>query len=375
MAGIYIHIPFCAKRCLYCDFFSTTELKQKPAYIEAVCRELLVRKDYLGNETVETVYFGGGTPSQLTTGEYKQLLDTLEQVYGLAGCHELTIEANPDDITPAYLQTLRSLPINRISMGIQSFKDSDLHFLNRRHTAAQAIQAVASCKEAGLTNISIDLMYGLPGQTLADWQKNIDTAIQLDIPHLSAYHLIYEEGTQLYKLLQAGKVHPVDEENSLMFFKMLTRQLKKAGYEHYEISNFARPGFISNHNSSYWKGVKYLGVGASAHSYNGISRQWNTALLSWYIAGIQTGKPVIEIEELTGQEKYNDYIITRLRTMWGIGLEELTRLFGEKKAAYCLQQAKPYLERKLLLRKGDTLALSEEGIFLSDGIMSDLLMV
>ena len=260
-------------------------------------------------------------------------------------------------------------------MGVQSFHPEDLRFLNRRHDREQAIKAVELCKEYGITNISIDLIYGLPNQTKQAWEENLRQAIRLDVPHLSAYHLIYEEGTALYKLMEAGKVTPVDEELSVSFFSTLIDRLTEAGYLHYEISNFARPGFFSKHNSSYWTGKKYLGLGPSAHSYNGIDREWNPSSLPIYIDGIENGHPTIESEDLDLCTRYNDFIITGLRTMWGIRTADIRERFGEEKQTYLEQQAATYLRQGLLIRENDTLTLSKKGIFISDGIMSDLLWV
>ncbi|MDD6950583.1 MAG: coproporphyrinogen-III oxidase family protein, partial [Parabacteroides sp.] len=262
-----------------------------------------------------------------------------------------------------------------ISMGVQSFDAADLKFLNRRHDREEALRAVRLCQEHNLYNISIDLIYGLPGQTPEKWQKNLDEVLRLDIPHISAYHLIYEEGTALYRLLEAGKITAVDEETSLELFTLLIENLAAAGYQHYEISNFARPGWYARHNSSYWKGKKYLGLGPSAHSYNGTEREWNVASLPEWIKGIQTGKPALENEQLDENTCYNEYIMTHLRTMWGIDLNELSEKFGEKKLKYCLNIAQTYEKRNLLLQKDGKLTLTKEGIFVSDGIMSDLLWV
>lgn len=375
MSGLYIHIPFCAKRCLYCDFFSNTEMKYKESYINAVIRELELRKAYTGGEPIETIYFGGGTPSQLQAKDFDRIFNAIYRLFDVSHCGEITLEANPDDMTPEYVASLRILPFNRISMGVQSFKEEDLRFLNRRHNRQQALQAVALCKENGLSNISIDLIYGLPGQTQKEWEANIDQAIQLDIPHISAYHLIYEEGTALYKLKEAGKISPVDEEVSVALFTSLIDRLTASGYLHYEISNFARPGMISRHNSSYWTGKKYIGIGPSAHSYNGENRQWNVSSLPEYLRGVENGSPETEVETLDINTRYNDYIITGLRTMWGIQLDEIQQQFGKDKLIYCQKQAATYINRGLLIQKEGVLTLSSEGIFISDGIMSDLLWV
>ncbi|MDD3064239.1 MAG: radical SAM family heme chaperone HemW [Massilibacteroides sp.] len=375
MAGIYIHIPFCAKRCLYCDFFSSTDQQKKVSFLEAACRELVLRKEYLGGEKIKTIYFGGGTPSQLSAEDFGQLFDTITQNYDLSNCEEITLEANPDDLTPGYVSSLRNLPFNRISMGIQSFHPDDLAFLNRRHSRGQAIQAVAICKTNGLQNISIDLMYGLPGQTEEAWLDNLKVAVALDVPHISAYHLIYEEGTPLTRLKKSGTIRPVDEEVSERLFSLLIDRLTAAGYQHYEISNFARPGYLSKHNSSYWNETKYLGIGPSAHSYDGDSRQWNVSSIERYQTGINLRRPEIEKENLDDNTKYNEYIITGLRTMWGIQLKTIAERFGEEKKSFCQQQALKYLSQGSILQQDDSYTLSRKGIFISDRIMSDLLWV
>ena len=375
MAGLYIHIPFCAKRCLYCDFFSNTDMRYKEAYIRAIIEEMKQRQLYIEGEPIETIYFGGGTPSQLTAANFELIFETIYQLFDTTSCQEITLEANPDDMTADYIKSIRTLPFNRISMGVQSFQEKDLRFLNRRHNSRQAKQAVRDCQQNGYSNISIDLIYGLPGQTLEEWERNLEEAIRLQIPHISAYHLIYEEGTALYKLMEAEKITPVEEELSVTLFSTLIDRLTEAGYLHYEISNFARPGCFSQHNSSYWTGKPYLWIGPSAHSYNRHSRQWNVSSLPLYIKGINEQSPEIEIEELDIHTRYNDFIITGLRTMWGIRLNDIRTLFGEDKLSYLNQQAKSYLQKGLLLQQHDTLTLSKEGIFISDGIMSDLLWV
>lgn len=375
MAGLYIHVPFCAKRCLYCDFFSNTEMRYKNAYIDAVVKEMGLRKEYIEREPLETIYFGGGTPSQLGQSDFEKIFEAIHRNFDISQCSEITLEANPDDMNPEYISMLRKFPFNRISMGVQSFHPDDLRFLNRRHDKTQALRAVELCKEQGITNISIDLIYGLPGQTQQAWENNLETAIRLDIPHLSAYHLIYEEGTALYKLMEAGKVKPIDEELSVSFFSTLIETLTHAGYLHYEISNFARPGFISRHNSSYWNGKKYLGIGPSAHSYNGINREWNVSSLPTYIKGIEEENPVVESEVLNLYTRYNDFIITGLRTMWGISLSDLDTKFGEKLLSYCQKQARIPIKQGLLQLSDDKMYLSPTGLFVSDGVMSDLLWV
>lgn len=375
MAGIYIHIPFCKRRCIYCDFFSTTQSEKKSAYVHALCQELDMRKDYPEGEDIETIYLGGGTPSQLTQKELEEIFSSLYNIYKVKENAEITLEANPDDLTPEYIHMLRTLPINRISMGIQTFQEETLKLLHRRHSAQQAIEAVQHCREAGFQNISIDLMYGLPGETLDSWKEDLQQAIALHPEHISAYHLIYEEGTALWKLREQNQVEEADEDLSVTLFKTLIEELTHAGYEHYEISNFCLPGLHSRHNSSYWTGKKYLGCGPSAHSFNGTSRQWNVASLDKYIQSIQQGELDYEIEELDIYTRYNDFVITTIRTHWGMSLSHLRSTYGENLYQYCLRMAKPHLEQGVLEIKEDTLKLTKEGIFISDGIMSDLLFV
>ena len=374
MAGIYIHIPFCTQRCLYCDFYSNTEMQHKDDFCQALMREIVLRKDYLGGEPIETLYIGGGTPSQLPAETYQQLLEVVDKYHSLSNCKEITLEANPDDLSPSYIHTLRTLPFNRISMGVQSFDDSDLHFLRRRHDAAQAIKAVRDCQDAGFTNLSIDLIYGLPHQTLEAWDKNLSQALALNVPHLSAYHLTYEEGTALYRLWQSGKVKQVDEDLSEHLFIQLIQRLKDAAYEHYEISNFAKEGKYAQHNTAYWQEKKYMGLGPSSHSFDIESRQWNVSSLKEYIAALRENTPLFERETRTLDMRYNEYILTSLRTMWGISLSHITTSYGEKYKEHLLHQATPFMEQGSLIREADTLCLSAtKGIFISDGIMAALM--
>ncbi len=375
MAGIYLHIPFCRQRCVYCDFFSTTQGEKKAAYVQALCRELAERKDYAGEERIDTIYLGGGTPSLLEQKDLEEIFSCIYAIYEVKDDAEITIEANPDDLHPAYLALLRTLPVNRLSIGMQTFDEKMLCRLRRRHTAAQAIRAFQDCRDAGFHNISIDLMYGLPGETLSLWEKDLEQALALRPEHLSAYHLTYEKGTALWKQRECRQLEETDEELSVSLFRTLIDTLAAGGYEHYEISNFCLPGFHSRHNSAYWNGSKYIGCGASAHSYDGVSRQWNVASLDKYMAGIQQGTPPFEREELDLPARYNDFVITRMRTMKGMSLSELGRACGEKRQAYCLRMAGPHVRQGTLTIRGDTLRLTREGIFISDGIMSDLLWV
>lgn len=375
MAGIYIHIPFCKRRCIYCDFYSTTQSEKKTAYVAALCRELDQRKDYLQGERIETIYLGGGTPSQLEFKDFEQIFQTLHRLYDISPEAEITIEANPDDLTDEYVNMLRTFPFNRLSMGIQTFQENILRLLHRRHTAQQAVEAFERCRKAGFTNISIDLMYGLPGETLQTWEADLRQAISMKPEHISAYHLIYEEGTVLWKLREQHRVEEADEDLSVSLFTQLIHKLKDYGYQHYEISNFCLPGMYSRHNSSYWTGKKYLGCGPSAHSYNGISRQWNVSSLDRYIEQVNNGETYFEVEELDSYTRYNDFVITTIRTMWGMQLDVLKELFGTKLYNYCLRMVQPHLSQGTLELSNGVLKLTEKGVFISDGIMSDMLWV
>lgn len=375
MAGIYLHIPFCKTRCIYCDFYSTTRNELKSRYVQALCRELEMRKEYLKGEEIETVYFGGGTPSQLGKEDFELIFDTIRTHYGLTHCREITLEANPDDLSKEYLQMLASLPFNRLSMGIQTFDDATLKLLRRRHNARTAIEAVSRCRQAGFHNISIDLIYGLPGETKERWINDLQQAIELDVEHISAYHLTYEEDTPIYKMLKQHQISEVDEDSSLEFFTLLIEHLRKAGFEHYEISNFCRPGKYSRHNTSYWKGIPYLGCGPSAHSFDGTTREWNVSSIDLYIKGIEENQRAFEIEYLDKTTRYNEFIITTIRTVWGAPIEKLKQTFGNELWEYCRKMAAPYLENGKLEIHDGALRLTREGIFISDSIMSDLLWV
>lgn len=388
MAGIYIHIPFCRSRCIYCGFYSTTALDLRQRYIDALCREMEIRsqRSEVRGERIETIYLGGGTPSQLTFDQLRQLFIYINKVYPLTPDSsplppEITIEMNPDDVTGEFAAALKQLPINRVSMGIQTFNDQRLRFLRRRHTAQQAIDAVERLRAAGIRNISIDLMYGFPGETLADWEADIDAALALNVEHLSAYCLMIEEGTLLHKMFTDDCLlftddYP-DEEMERQMYEVLIDRLEAAGYEHYEISNFARPGFRSRHNSNYWNGTPYIGLGAAAHSYDIRSRSWNVADIRQYIEGMERGERIFEEELLDDDTRYNDIVTVALRTKEGIDLNALS----EKHRNYCMKNARRYLNDGLLelstIRGAEspTLHLTRRGLFVSDMVMSDLMMV
>ena len=375
MAGLYLHIPFCKRRCIYCDFYSTTQSDKKGQYISALCKELRERKDYADNEIIETIYWGGGTPSQLAYEDFSKLFSTIAEVYNVSTDAEITLEANPDDLTEEYLESISNLPFNRLSMGIQTFDEERLKLLNRRHTATQAIEVFERCRRFGIHNISIDLIYGLPGESLQDWDYDLQQALALHPEHISAYHLIYEEGTPLWDMKQKHTVEEADEDLSLNLFKHLIHTLKSNGYEHYEISNFSLPGKNSRHNSSYWNGKKYIGCGPSAHSYDGVSRQWNISSLDRYIGGVNSGEKIYEVEELDLNTRYNDFVITTIRTSHGMSLLRLKTEFGKKLYDYCMRMVRPHVKQGTMQIVGDTLKLTESGIFVSDNIMGDMMMV
>lgn len=375
MAGIYLHIPFCKTRCIYCDFYSTTREDLCRRYVQALCRELHLRKNYLQGEAVKTVYLGGGTPSQLNEEDFDAIFQTLQEVYGLEQAEEITLEANPDDLTEEYVRMLRRFPFNRISIGIQTFDDKTLSLLRRRHNADQARQAVNRCREAGFDNLSIDLIYGLPGETERQWENDLQEALRLHPEHISAYHLTYEEGTPLHRLLKAHQVEEAEEDASLRFFARLNDTLRRAGYVHYEISNFCLPGRHARHNTSYWQGIPYLGCGPSAHSFDTRSREWNTASLEGYIEGMERNERPYETEMLDADTRYNEYLMTGMRTMWGISLEKVQANFGTERLAYLKRMALPHLRRGKMTEQDNRLRLTEDGIFVSDDIISDLMYV
>ena len=370
--GIYIHVPFCEKRCIYCSFYSTVHGKrERDAFVHTLCQELAFR--YNGSP-VSTLYFGGGTPSQLDDEEMEIIFSTLQHHCSFLPDAEITFEANPDDITPQKVRHLLQLGVNRISLGVQSFDEQRLLFLKRRHTAQQALEAIAILQDAGIKNISIDLIFGLPGQQLTDWKWELEQAFQLPIAHLSAYSLMYEEGTPLYYARQRGIVQECDDETSLAMFQSLTQHAKAAGFEQYEISNYARPGYRSRHNSSYWQGIPYLGLGPGAHSYDGHrQRRVNEYSLRRYMeAGRASSFADVphNIETLTDNECYDELICTRLRTVDGLSLKEVP----ESHRTTLLRLAQPHIDGgRLELDAQDRLRLTASGIFVSDDVMSDLM--
>lgn len=375
MAGLYIHIPFCKTRCIYCDFFSSTESKYMESYVDALIAEMSLRKDEL-NEDINTIYIGGGTPSQLPAESIARIIESAKATFKTGKNMEITMEANPDDITPDFAGAVKTAGVNRISIGIQTFDDERLRFIRRRHDASTAIKAVETVKSAGIHNISIDLMYGFPSETLESWKEDINRALKLDVTHISAYSLMYEEGTPLHKMLSKGDFEEIDEELSLCMYKILIEKLKENGFTHYEISNFAKSGFHSRHNSSYWNSTPYIGIGAAAHSYDGKTRSWNPSNIPLYIIGVNNGNIDREYEVLTTAEKYNEMIMTRLRTQEGINIKTMKEYFEDKYIKYFLTNIKKHIQSGNIITNSEkhNFRLSKEGIFISNFIMSDLMI-
>ena len=368
MAGIYVHIPFCASRCIYCAFYSTTRAAERQRYVEALIAEARRRPS---PTPVGSTYLGGGTPSQLTVGQLEQMLNALYNIYKVEPGAEITIECNPDDVNADFAAALPRIGVNRVSMGAQTFSDDRLRFLHRRHNAAQVSQAVSRLRKAGIKNISVDLMYGFPGETLSDWQRDIDAALALNVEHLSAYCLTIEEGTPLYQLIMENSQFTMDEELERQMYYTLIDRLEAAGYEHYEISNFAKPGYRSRHNSSYWTDVPYIGLGAAAHSYDGHTRRWNVSDLEQYTEGDESQRPLFEAELLSANDRYNDHVMLGLRTCEGVSLDLLTT----DERNYLLQQAQKYIAQGLLAATDSHLHLTRNGLFISDMVMSDLMRI
>ncbi len=365
---IYVHIPFCERRCIYCGFYSTTELALKDRYVDAVIEEYFLRRDYLRGAPIRTIYVGGGTPSQLTLGETERLLSALPTMG--EDIVEVTVECNPDDVTRERVELMKACGVTRVSMGVQSFDDGMLSFLCRRHTSREACQAVETLREGGVDNISIDLMFALPGQTLAGCHSDVERAVSMGVDHISAYSLAYEEGTPLSRMLSEGRIEEVDEELARAMYYDLIDTLEESGYEHYEISNFARKGRRAIHNSNYWKGVEYIGLGAAAHSYDGLSRQWNVADVERYVESVGRGVVDCEREVLTEDMRYNDMIVTQMRTRDGI---DLRRDFVNKD--YLLREAQAYVDGGMLRIEDGRLKLSREALFTSDVVLASLVKV
>ena len=374
MAGLYIHIPFCKRACHYCNFHFSTSLVFKNDFIKALLKEITLRKDYLEGEEINTIYFGGGTPSLLPMDDLSQLINSIWTHFSVSPGAEVTLEANPDDINPSVLKSWKAAGINRLSVGIQSFFDEDLHWMNRAHDAGQSVVSLEQSLSAGFSNISIDLIYGCPTTPDLRWKNNVERAMGLGIPHLSCYALTVEPRTPLDKMIRQHKVKNIEPDDQARQFLMLMDWTGAANYEHYEISNFALPGWKSRHNSAYWEGKKYLGLGPSAHSYNGRSRQWNLSNNQRYIQSLANNRLSFEIESLTQVQKLNEYIMTSLRTSEGISLERILDQYGESVWKKILTNANEYLKSKKVVVEGPGLFLTKEGKLLADGIAADLFL-
>jgi len=372
MAGIYVHIPFCRAKCLYCNFFSTPSRAMVEEYLSAVISEIKLRTEYLDGERIDTIYFGGGTPSIVGVPAIKAILNAVYDCFDVSPDPEITLEANPDDITHDYLRLLDETEVNRLSIGIQSFRDEDLRYLGRAHDAAAAVASIERSIAAGYSNLTIDLIYGIPGLPDDAWRGNLSRAVDFGIPHISAYALTVECDTPLETLIEKGKRALVDEECGARQFEILMEMMRAHEYIHYEISNFCREGYLARHNSSYWKGVHYLGIGASAHSYDGKSRQWNTPDVPAYIHSIASGICPAEREELTPPRLYNEYVMTSLRTMWGMSLDAAETLVGKEYIARCRPMIEQYVTNGSLLLQDNTLVLTDKGKLIADRIIADL---
>ena len=386
MAGLYIHIPFCKSKCAYCGFYSLPSLKLKERFLEALKTEIVMRKDYLHGLTVNTIYFGGGTPSLLSIKEIGELLHLINDTYPIGDEPEITLEANPDTLSLAYLESLRRIGVNRLSIGIQSFFDNDLQYLGRKHDSTHARQCIEWAKQAGFSNISIDLIYGLPTSNAEQWNKNLDIFFAYGLPHLSAYALTLEPNAILTKQIELGKALPVNDDDALRDYGILCRRAKENGFLHYEISNFCKMGMHSKHNASYWFGTPYAGFGPSAHSFDGSSRQWNVSSVEKYIdTRRETARlrdqnvpcpevpcPASEKEQLTPEQLYDEYVMLRLRTHWGIDLKWMKREMGEHFSNYCEQHAQPLITQGRLSQTREFLYLTDEQMLFADGVAEEL---
>jgi len=374
MSGIYIHIPFCKQACHYCDFHFSTSLKKKDQLVFALVKELELRKDEFENQTVDTIYFGGGTPSLLSVDQLDLLIDSIHKNYKVSSKPEITLEANPDDLSLDNFKALSQTAINRLSIGVQSFFETDLKLMNRAHNADEAKQCLEEATKY-FDNISIDLIYGIPGLTHDNWIQNIETALSYNIPHISSYALTVEPKTALASFIKKGIMEPVDDDLSQEQFHILIEKLDSKGFVHYELSNFGKPDYFSKNNSAYWQGKSYLGIGPSAHSFNGKERSWNIRNNVKYIKAIEEGILPIEVETLSKTDKYNEYVMTGLRTIWGVSVKKVEYDFGIMFKKYLFEQAQKHIEQDLLYLENDKLLVTKKGKFLSDGIASDLFKI
>jgi len=371
MAGIYLHIPFCKQACHYCDFHFSTSLKHKDELLQALVKELHLQKNYLQNQSIQTIYFGGGTPSILSANEINLLLDTITNLHTVTADAEITLEANPDDLDKAKLHDLRQTPVNRFSIGIQSFFDEDLQWMNRVHRAQEAEASVKRAQDLGFENITVDLIYGYPLLTEQKWKHNLAKVFELDVPHVSAYSMTVEPRTALASQISKKKQPPMNDRQSADQFTMLMDAMQTKGFEHYEISNFCKPGHYSRHNSNYWRGVNYLGIGPSAHSYNGEARQWNIANNAKYMQAIHADSLPAETEILTETNRLNEYIMTSLRTIWGLDLDRLNSIAAAS-ANELVKAARPYLEKEWIIQTENKIYLTQTGKLYADHIAAEL---
>jgi oxygen-independent coproporphyrinogen-3 oxidase len=374
VAGIYLHIPFCRKACHYCNFHFSTRLQNKNEVVKALLKEIAMEADTISMDVVHTLYFGGGTPSLLEEEELQALMEQLHQHFSIAADAEITLEANPDDLIPAKLAHWKALGINRLSIGVQSFREEDLRWMNRAHTATEALEGIRRAQAMGFYNLTIDLIYGTPGLTDEAWRDNITQAVALEIPHLSCYALTVEPKTALHHMVDKKQVADVDPDQQARQFLILMEAARAAGYEHYEVSNFSRPGWRSRHNSAYWQGRPYLGIGPGAHSYDVAKRRWNVANNALYISGISAGAPIREEETLSARDRYNEYIMTALRTMEGIQLNAIRLTNGEDQVQQLIRQAATYASRGLLITTNEAIRLTDEGKLFADGIAADFFL-
>ena len=376
MAGIYMHIPFCKKKCHYCDFYKTLDTGLSDSFVNALLSEIKQRKDYLSPENlIKTVYFGGGTPSVLNIGQIRKIIKSLSENFSIEENAEISFEINPDDADKLYLRNLKREGVNRLSIGVQSWDDRYLKMLNRRHDAGQALKAVETARAVGFDNISVDLIYGIPGMSPEEWEKTLETTFNLNVEHISAYHLTIEKNTMFGKMKDLGELREVDEEISEKEFAILTELARRYNYVHYEISNLCREGYYSIHNTSYWKQVNYLGLGPSAHSYNGYSRQWNTSDIVEYLEKTERGEVCFEKEILDEKVMYNEYVMTTLRTIWGVDLNYVETAFNKEAHDYLLNLASRFIKYGMIARTSENnLVLTDQGKMISDNIISELMM-
>lgn len=370
-AGIYIHIPFCKQACHYCDFHFSTSMQKKDEMVLALAKEIKLRKSEFQNESVATIYFGGGTPSRLSIADLRFLIATIYEQYTIVEKPEITLEANPDDLSESYLLELKAIGFNRLSIGIQSFFEDDLKLMNRAHNSAEAKKCLEIATQY-FDNISLDLIYGIPRMSNERWQQNIETALSFGIPHISSYALTVEPKTALNKLIQTGKIASPNDEVAQEHFMILVETLEKKGFVHYELSNFGKENYFSQNNSAYWLGKKYIGIGPSAHSYDGISRSWNVANNALYLKALKNDELPNEVEKLTLEDRYNEYIMTGLRTIWGVSLVRIEQEFGSDFLNYLKKQSQKFIDDGLLSITDDILKPTLKGKFLTDGIASDL---